>query len=300
MECNNQSYERIIGTLHDGMYFVDRERRITYWNKSAERISGFAAEEVLGKCCSDNILGHIDGLGNHLCRGNCPMLQTMADGLPREAEVYMHHRDGHRLPVSVWTCPLTDENGVIVGGVEQFTDISSLGANRLRVKELEKLGLLDDLTRLANRKYLTKELQSRVEEEKLLDAPFGVLFMDVDFFKEFNAAHGHEAGDKVLKCVATTLAANMRPFDMYGRWSGEEFIGIIRDCNAAELEEVGSRIRLLVENACIRQNGAELRTTFSMGATMFRDGDNVEGLVKRAATLMHDSKRAGGNRLTVW
>jgi diguanylate cyclase (GGDEF)-like protein/PAS domain S-box-containing protein len=300
MEFDNKSYERIMDTLHEGLYFVDLERRITFWNKSAERISGFAAEEVVGRSCSDNILAYIDGLGNHLCRGGCPMILTMADGQSREAEVYMHHRDGHRLPVSVMTCPLTDESGVIIGGVEQFAEISSLGANQVRVKELEKMALLDDLTRLANRKFLQKELQNRVEDEKRLTAPFGILFMDVDFFKEFNDTHGHAAGDAILKCVANTLAANMRPFDMYGRWGGEEFIGIIWDCSPEELEAVGGGVRLLVENATIRQNGDELRVTFSLGATMFRDGDTVEGLINRAVTLMHESKRAGGNRLTIW
>lgn len=300
MEFDNKSYERIMDSLHDGLYFVDRERRVTFWNKSAERISGFAAEEVVGRCCSDNLLGHIDGLGNHLCGGACPMLLTMADGRSREAQVYMHHREGHRLPVSVWTCPLTDENGAIVGGVEQFTDISSLGAHQMRLKDLEKLDLLDELTNLANRNYLEQELRSRLEENKRLDAPFGILFMDIDSFKEFNETSGHAAGDRILKCLATTLAANSRPLDIYGRWGGEEFVGIIRECSARELEKIGNRVRLLVENAYIMQNGEKLRATFSMGATMFRDGDTMDGLIKRAVTLRYDSKRAGGNRLTVW
>lgn len=300
MPFDNKSYERIIETLPVGLYFVDLERRITFWNKSAERISGFAAEEVVGKRCSDRILGHIDGLGNHLCREGCPMLQTMADGQSRETRTSLHHRDGHRLPVTVWTCPLTDESGAIIGGVEQFTDTSSLDAQARRVKELGKLALLDDLTRLANRKYLEQELRSLFDEERRLDFPFGLLFMDIDLFREFNQKNGRAAGDEILKCLADTLAANARPLDLYGRWGGEEFVGIIRECSADELAAIGNRVRLLAENAWIRRNGEELPVTFSLGATMFRDGDSVEGLINRVVTLVHESKRAGGNRLTVW
>ncbi len=300
MELDKKSYQRIIDTLHDGLYFVDRERKITYWNRSAEQISGFSAAEVEGRCCSDNILTHVDGEGNCLCLGKCPLAFTMEDGQPREALVYMHHRDGHRVPVSVRTSALIDEKGFIVGGVELFSDVSGLGANELRVQELEKLALLDNLTQLANRNYLEREFQSRFEEKKRLTAAnFGLLFFDIDFFKRFNDTYGHDVGDKVLKCVANTLVTNSRPFDLYGRWGGEEFIGIIRNCTEPVLETLGNRLRLLVEHAYLLHQGDELRVTISLGATLFNTGDTKESLISRADGLMYESKRAGRNRLTM-
>jgi PAS domain S-box-containing protein len=151
MSLEKDSYERIIENLYDGLYFVDRDRVITYWNKGAERISGFTADEVVGKSCADNILTHVDSQGNSLCTGMCPLAATIADGKLREAELYMHHKDGHRIPVSVRVSTLTDKDGIIIGGVELFTDISNQEATKLRVKELEKLALLDNLTQLANR-----------------------------------------------------------------------------------------------------------------------------------------------------
>lgn len=299
MEFDKISYQRIIDTLHDGLYFVDRQRKITFWNRSAEKISGFSAAEVLGRCCADNILSHVDGEGNCLCLDKCPLAFTMEDGQPREAVVYMHHRDGHLVPVSVRTSALTDENGCIVGGVELFTDVSGLGANILRVQELEKMALLDNLTQLANRNYLEKELQSRFEEKKRLGATFGVLFFDIDFFKKFNDTYGHAVGDRVLQTVAGTVLANSRPFDMFGRWGGEEFIGIIRNCSAAELAEIANRLRLLVANTYIMHQGEELRVTISLGATMLRDDDTMESLIRRADAMMYESKHAGRNCLTL-
>ena len=67
MKLDKDSYARIIDNLYDGLYFVNRDRIITYWNKAAERISGYAANEVVGRSCSDNILTHVDNEGRSLC-----------------------------------------------------------------------------------------------------------------------------------------------------------------------------------------------------------------------------------------
>lgn len=80
MSLEKDSYERIIENLYDGLYFVDRDRIITYWNKAAEQISGFTANEVVGKPCSDDILTHVDIEGNNLCTGMCPLAATISIG----------------------------------------------------------------------------------------------------------------------------------------------------------------------------------------------------------------------------
>ena len=220
MRLEEDSYKIVIENLYDGLYFVDQKRTITYWNKAAEQISGFAASEVVGTSCADNILTHVDSDGNNLCTGRCPLAATIADGKPRETEVYMHHKAGHRIPVSVRISALTDKKGTIIGGVELFKDISNQTANELRIKELEKLALLDNLTQLANRNNIEREIQHRLEEKKRFNLPFGVLFMDIDHFKKFNDTYGHDVGDDVLRFVAKTFVANTRPFDLFGRWGG--------------------------------------------------------------------------------
>ena len=299
MSLEKDSYERIIENLYDGLYFVDRDRVITYWNKAAEQISGFTANEVVGKSCSDNILTHVDIEGNNLCKGMCPLAASIADGKPRESEIYMHHKDGHRIPVSVRVSTLTDAQGKVIGGIELFTDISNQAANELRVKELEKLALLDNLTQLANRNYIEKEIQSRFEEKKRLNVPFGVFFIDIDHFKKFNDTYGHDVGDDVLKFVANTFISNARPFDLYGRWGGEEFIGIIRNINGKDLKLLGNRLRLLIENSYIIHENEKLCVTISIGATLVKDNDTIDSLIKRADTLLYESKTSGRNCLTI-
>jgi diguanylate cyclase (GGDEF)-like protein/PAS domain S-box-containing protein len=298
MNFEKKTYENILDNLYDGLYFVNRKRVITYWNKAAERISGFSADEVVGRSCADNILNHVDSEGRHLCTGMCPLAATMLDGRFRQTEVFMHRRHGHRLPVSVRTSPMIDADGHIVGGIELFTDISHQAVNEMRIRELEKLAFLDRLTRLANRHFIEMEIDHRFEEKKRYRIPFGVLFMDIDHFKNFNDTYGHDVGDEVLKLVANTFLSNARPFDLFGRWGGEEFICIARNVDVRELQSVGNRLRLMIETSYLMHDNQKLNVTISMGATMAGNKDTPESLVKRADSLLYDSKTAGRNRVT--
>lgn len=298
MNLDKDSYARIIDDLHDGLYFVNANRVITYWNKAAERISGYTAAEVIGKSCADKMLTHIDGTGTCLCTGLCPLAATIADGNSREAQVFLHHKNGHRVPVLVRVSLLTDSLGKVIGGIELFTDISNIQANDLRVKELEKLALLDNLTQLANRNYIERELHGRFEEHRRMNIPFGILFIDIDHFKRVNDTYGHDVGDEVLRFVARTFTANARPFDLYGRWGGEEFLGIIRNIDGDDLELLGNRLRVLIEHAYILHEGEKLQVTVSIGATSVTADDSLEGLIKRADDLLYESKRLGRNRLS--
>ena len=80
MKLDTAAYGRIIDNLYDGLYFVDQNRVIQYWNRAAERITGYTAAEVVGRPCSDNILTHVDDHGANLCTGECPLAATIADG----------------------------------------------------------------------------------------------------------------------------------------------------------------------------------------------------------------------------
>ena len=299
MKLEQGSYKSIIENLHDGLYLVDTNRVITYWNRAAEKITGYRADEVIGRPCSDNILTHVDKEGNRMRTTVCPLAATMADNIPREAQIYLHHKDGHRVPVSVRLSTMTDTEGEIIGGIELFTDISNQEVNMLRVKELEKMAFLDNLTKLANRNFIQRELQNRFEEIKRYNLPFGILFMDIDHFKNFNDEYGHDVGDLVLRFVAKTFASNSRPFDFYGRWGGEEFIGVIRNINRDDLINLGNRVRELVASSYIVNNlNQTLQVTISIGATMANEQDNVDSLIKRADELLYKSKSSGRNCLT--
>jgi diguanylate cyclase (GGDEF)-like protein/PAS domain S-box-containing protein len=292
-------YRTIVENMHDGLYFVDRERRITYWNKGAERITGYSAGEVVGTSCADNILVHVDALGRQLCQGSCPLIASMADGAAHEAEVFLHHKQGHRLPVWVRTSPLRDAGGGFAGAIELFTEISSRAALQAQVEELKKLALLDALTGLPNRRHLEAHLHARLEELRRSRVGFGLLFLDIDHFKQVNDRHGHDVGDQVLTVVANTLALSVRPFDMVCRWGGEEFAGIFPHTDPDLLQAIAERLRVLTAHSRVHTAVGVLTVTISIGGAVAWADDSPATLVKRADERMYASKNGGRNRVTV-
>ncbi|MEW6593929.1 MAG: sensor domain-containing diguanylate cyclase [Thermodesulfobacteriota bacterium] len=294
-----ENYKGILDHLYDGIYFVDAERRITYWNQAAELITGYGRDEVVGKCCSDRLLRHIDEQGTPLCEHGCPLTASLADGQSREAEVYLHHKKGHRLPVRIRVSPIFDENGRIVGAAELFSDNSAVSAITSRMAELEELALLDPLTRLANRRFVENAIENCIRELNRYGWATGILFLDVDNFKQVNDVHGHDVGDEVLRRIATTLRANSRGFDLFGRWGGEEFVGVVRNVGAVQLTAVAEKMRMLIAHTTVPSGGEKgLTVTVSIGATLLRPEDTAEEVVRRADRLMYQSKREGKNRLT--
>lgn len=292
-------YATLLDNLYDGVYFVDRERRITFWNKAAERITGFTRAEVLGKRCADNLLRHVDERGNSLCEGACPLSHTLGDGQPRSASVFLHHKNGHRLPVAVGVNPITDNRQKIIGAVEIFRDNSTTVAALEHLKELEDLAYLDALTRIANRTYLENFIVGKFNELRRLGWSFGVIFVDVDRFKQVNDTFGHQTGDVVLKMVAQTLLKNCRSFDLVGRWGGEEFLCVISKLkDADQIIIIADRLRALVESAWVSLPDCSLHVAISLGVTLARLQDTPETLIHRADGLMYRSKEAGRNRFT--
>jgi diguanylate cyclase (GGDEF)-like protein/PAS domain S-box-containing protein len=299
MSTEDGFFRGILDSLHDGVYFVDVNKRITYWNKGAERITGYNSSEAVGICCSDNLLVHIDGKGANLCKAGCPLAQTLMDGRVRETEAYLQHKDGHRLPVFIRVSPLRDSGGRIVGAVETFSDNSSKAALLHRIDELQKESLVDSLTGLANRRCIDMKLHSRIDEMQRYGWPCGLLFLDIDNFKIVNDTYGHSVGDRVLMMVARTLSSNLRSHDLLGRYGGEEFVAIITNLNTAQLHSFANRLRLLVEKSSLDTEYSTIQVTVSIGATVVRPEDTVETAITRADLFMYNSKIGGRNRVSI-
>jgi diguanylate cyclase (GGDEF)-like protein/PAS domain S-box-containing protein len=296
---NQINCKDIIALLPVGVYLTDKNRKITYWNRAAEEISGYRADDVMGLHCHDNLLVHVDDKGNSLCRGLCPLARTMADGQGCEADVFLSHKQGHRVAVHVHTLPLRDENGEIIGGAEIFNDISDLLSMRRKTEMLEKMAFFDSLTRLPNREHIESELAARFHEFHRYGIPFGVLFLDIDHFKDLNDMLGHDVGDRVLKMVAATLLGSARSFDIFGRWGGEEFLGIVRNVDAGNLSAISERYLRLIEKSHVTVNGKQISVTVSIGASLVRHDDTSDTIIKRTDYLMYQSKQKGRNRLTI-
>jgi diguanylate cyclase (GGDEF)-like protein/PAS domain S-box-containing protein len=293
-------YRDLLDQVTDGVYILDRSRKITFWSRGAERLTGYRANEVLGECCAANILVHTDSEGKILCsEGVCPAARSMQLAQPCDERVFLKHKDGHRVPVRTKVHPLVDGHGRVVGASEVFSCISDATVTAEHLEQLKRAALLDPLTGVGNRRLGQKELQERLAENERYGWKFGLLFADIDRFKQCNDIHGHEAGDRLLKMVARTLSHNVRSFDSVIRWGGEEFLVLLRNLDRKNLAATANKLRALIECSRLRLDSFYLQVTVSMGATLVRSEDTVETLVGRADKLMFESKKSGGNRVSI-
>lgn len=296
---NSQVYINILMNFYEGIYIVDINRRITFWNKSAGRITGFKEEEVINSCCYNNILNPVDDNGVNLCLNDCPIYATLKDGKERNVNAFFHHKDGHRIPVSIRTIPIYDDDRII-GVVEIFTDDSTEIKMHTEIEKLKAASTTDALTQVSNRMSTEMHINNKIEYYSLLGNSFGVLFIDIDFFKDVNDTYGHGIGDQVLILLANTLTHSTRNGDLVGRWGGEEFIVVLDDVSDIEvLQLLSEKIRVLAENSSLRNDDYNINLTVSIGATLVNKEDDLKSLVNRADQLMYESKENGRNRSTV-
>lgn len=290
-------YLDIINQLQDGIYFVDKERKIQFWNHAAEKITGYKAEEIVGKHCQDSGLNHIDRKGHMLCSLGCPLFSVLVDGKHRQDQVFVRHRDGYRIPIRVNVFPIFHD-GEITGAVEVFTKDSPTVFEDDLIKSLSDIAMHDELTTLPNRRYLESFLSYRFDEYQRFGRQFAVLFADIDDFSYVNNTYGHDTGDLVLKNIAASLSQNIRRNDLVGRWGGEEFLGIYSISAPSEIQIIAERFRFMVENTEVLRNGKTIHATVSVGITAACPADTPQTLVERADQLMYQSKRAGKNQVT--
>lgn len=292
-------FKELLDNLYDGVFFVDINRTITFWNKAAEKITGYSGDEVIGKECFDNILVYVDEKGNALCNANCPLMASFNDGSGREINAFLRHKDGHRLPVLIKVNSIKDAQGQVLGGIESFNDNSPLVSIRERAAELERMALIDPLTGVGNRRYANMSLSNKLSELKRYNWTFGVLFIDIDHFKNVNDSYGHATGDEVLKMVAQTLLSNMRSFDSIFRWGGEEFMVIIANINSLKLRNSAERLRIMVQNAAYNMAKEHIKVTVSIGGTMALEQDSDQSLLSRIDNFMYQCKLKGRNQCLV-
>ncbi|OGQ90796.1 MAG: diguanylate cyclase [Deltaproteobacteria bacterium RIFOXYA12_FULL_58_15] len=291
------SFAELVEQLSDGVYLMDRNRRIAFWNRAAEEITGFTREEVVGRHCANNILMHVDEQGRCLCRGQCPAATTMKEGIRHESEIFLHHKDGHRIPVWVKTSPIFDADGRVIGATEVFGDLSPKLHLAAKVAELEHLAMLDPLTELPNRRHLEGLLEARAHELDRFGWPFGVLMIDVDYFKLVNDTFGHPVGDRVLRMTARTLGSCVRAFDVVGRWGGEEFLALISRSSAEETTRIAERLRAMVAGSQLEVDGKIVKVTVSVGAACANRDHPASDVLVRADAKLYEAKSSGRNKV---
>ncbi|MHC4842988.1 MAG: PP2C family protein-serine/threonine phosphatase [Planctomycetota bacterium] len=187
-ELSNISVESVIDSLSDGVYVCDFERKITYWSRSAERITGWLAKDVVGKHCFDDVLCHIDKDGHRLCGEEyCPLHRAMVTGKVSEQSllVYALGSSGRRIPMQVTVAPIRNNDGAIIGGVETFRDASAMVHDLERAQTIQKMAMVKDVPEDIPIGFTTHYVSRDIVGgdyyaiKKISDGLYGVMLADV-------------------------------------------------------------------------------------------------------------------------
>ena len=173
---------------------------------------------------------------------------------------------------------------------------------RQNVQSSMEMAIIDPLTKLHNRRYLTSQLTTLINDGLSRGAPVSFVILDVDFFKKVNDTYGHDAGDEVLVETAKRLKKALRGSDILARFGGEEFVVVMPDTDKHAALRVAERLRQSIETQPypIYKGSQQISVTASFGVSSL-DGrvETADGLAKRADQALYEAKKTGRNRVVL-
>lgn len=299
---NIEIYKRLVDKfVFDGVAIVDQEKKIIYWNKGAELITGFTKDQIINTPCCQYLKLKFDEQNSEFCNEDCLFTDIFTYGASKTMDVHCYHKDNSVYNLSIRISPIKNEKDNTIDRAIMIFNHKKMDSELLgEIESLKKAAFLDTLTNIPNRRYTETVIKARLEEFQRYNWKFGILFIDIDHFKPINDQYGHKLGDIALKEVASTIQQTLRQFDLVGRWGGEEFIAVSVNVDSEILFSVAERIRKQVEKIEIpATDNTKIKLTVSMGATVAEQDDTFESLIERADKLMYKSKNDGRNRISI-
>ena len=167
--------------------------------------------------------------------------------------------------------------------------------------KLERLAAYDSLTGLLNRRAFTERAEKELNRAMRQNWPAGVIFFDIDNFKQFNDTYGHAVGDEVLQHLAEIVSNAIRPYDLFGRWAGDEFICLITASFEEATRAIAERIRSQVASSTIKTSNGALPVTISVGLAYKNElkEASLDALLLKADEALYQAKDKGRNRIAV-
>ncbi|MFL6675188.1 MAG: EAL domain-containing protein [Massilia sp.] len=292
-EARNSLQASLLDKAHDSISVTGPDSRITYWNRGAQRLFGFTADEVIGKTKGELLVVPPELFHS--------IYENVLQHDEWSGEITKRRKDGSRVTVESHLTVVRDDDGRAQSVLEIETDITQ---RKLAELEIINLAFFDPLTRLPNRRLLLDRLRHALAACKRDGRTGALLFLDLDNFKSLNDTLGHDKGDQLLQQVARRLETRVpRASDTVARHGGDEFVIALEDLStnlaeaAAQAERVAEKI-LGVFDAPFHLDGHHHHTTPSIGVALFdKHIGNVDELLKRADLAMYQAKAAGRNTI---
>ncbi len=294
-ERTAELYERevqsriFMNTALDAVVVIDGNGRIQKFNRAAERMFGYQAEEVMGRGLE--MLMPESFAATHQQHVQAANHQIAVRAMGRGREVLGRCKDGREFPIEVSVGSSNEAGGDLHVGI--IRDISERKAVEA---ELQRMATTDGLTGLLNRRAFTGEAERLLALAHRHAQPCCVMMLDADRFKRINDTYGHPVGDRVLKALAHSLVGELRQTDLVGRLGGEEFGVLLPGTDAAGGEQLGQRVLQAIRSIRLPLDEGELSFTISIGAALSAGGDDLEAIMQRADAALYVAKEGGRDR----
>ncbi|OJX34084.1 MAG: hypothetical protein BGO74_04505 [Burkholderiales bacterium 68-12] len=277
-----------------GMIVTDAQTHILRVNRAFTAMTGYGAEEVVGRKPS------MFQSGRHDAQFYADMWRALKERGAWFGEIWDRRKNGAIYPLLQSISAVRNDEGQVTHYVAAFADISE---RKEAEEKIRHLAFYDPLTHLPNRRLLLDRLQHAMALSERMGSHGALMFIDLDQFKSLNDTLGHDVGDLLLIEVARRLQETVRASDTAGRQGGDEFVVMLEDL-APDAVEAAAQARAVAEKLLAVLNqpyqlaGRELRNTPSIGVTLFRGQEtSLDALMRQADLAMYQSKTAGRNML---
>ncbi len=285
---------QLLDHLPDGVYVVDRDCRIAYWNVAVEALSGYTVEQVVGEWCQQAFPPHIDCHGTPCCGDHCPVRSTMAEGVARRERVFMQHRAGHRVAVNLHAAPLRDESSAIVGAMCIITDRPMEPAGGMPILPGHAASV-DPITRLANNACLLRSIEGRLTDIVLDGDVAAAIFIEVDNFNSIPSADRRATGDHILRTLGRTIQTCCREGEVVGRWEECTFIALLHHDAHKRMANVAEQMRVLIEHTPVNLGPEKVRVSIATAYTAMTANDKAADVIERGMSMLAQAVAQGGN-----
>lgn len=283
--------QTIADTINSGLIVLDKEGRLSFINTQASNMLGYDKKELLGHIIHDRIHYHPTP------SVECNILKVGENGISYMGEEEFIKKDGTMFPVFINSAPLNSDDD-LEGSVTIFRDITQEKENSEKVK---KMAYYDSLTDLPNRKMFFDKLSQNSLKNENSELYSGIIYIDLDDFKNINDTYGHQIGDELLVKVATRISSLIRDEDIMARLGGDEFAIIIEDMseNFAEAKDIFNIIIKKVFDNFERPFSLSIDNyvcTASLGGVVFKSKDyEADDILEKADTAMYEVKKSNKN-----
>lgn len=288
--------DKLIDNMHDGVVFVDCQRRILFWNTGMERITGVSSAAAAGHVLIPSLLEMTDQHGRRFSDARCPVQSSLSTGVQAFHRSTILGRHGRPVEIDLHAMPVRDSAGTLYGAAVLFHDATDEVTLEEKCEKLYSRAIQDPLTQLANRAEFDRVLAEFIEVHLASGLPCSLIMSDIDFFKQINDSQGHQAGDEAIVAFADVLKSHCRSGDFVARYGGEEFAILCADCNNATGARRAEQLRRSVADLS-HQGLGNKRLTASFGVTELQAGDTPETMLRRADRALLQAKDQGRNRV---